>query len=281
MKRRPFGSTGALRPVIGEGNLNMERDDRRVAIAAIRAALDVGATHVDTAEMYGGGEVERLVGEAIAGRRSEVFLVSKVLPQNASRQGTIAACERSLERLGVDYLDCYLLHWPGDHPLEDTLAPFDELERTGKIRSFGVSNFDVGELREAIRIAGKGRIAQDQVLYHLKERRIEHELIPYCEKEGVAVVAYSPLGSGAFPSARTEGGRMLSDMAQAHGATPHQVALAFLIRQEGIFAIPKASTASHSMENARAASLSLSPEDIAAIDRAFPVGPRRRGWAFL
>ncbi len=281
MKRRPFGSTGALVPVIGEGTWNMERDDRRVAIAAIRAALDVGATHVDTAEMYGGGEVERLVGEAIAGRRSEVFLVSKVLPQNASRQGTIAACERSLERLGVDYLDCYLLHWPGDHPLEDTLAAFDELERTGKIRSFGVSNFDVGELREAIRIAGKGRIAQDQVLYHLKERRIEHELIPYCEKEGVAVVAYSPLGSGAFPSARTEGGRMLSDMAQAHGATPHQVALAFLIRQEGIFAIPKASTASHSMENARAASLSLSPEDIAAIDRAFPVGPRRRGLAFL
>src|SRR5262249_1504841 len=153
-------------------------------------------THIDTAEMYGQGQVERLVGEAISGRRSEVFLVSKVLPTNATRHGTVAACDRSLKRLGTDYLDCYLLHWPGSQPLEETFRAFMDLEQAGKIRSFGVSNFDESELRQAVRIAGSRRIAQNQVLYHLGERRIEHEVIPYCEEEGISVVAYSPFGSG-------------------------------------------------------------------------------------
>src|SRR5581483_842103 len=205
MKLRPFGPAGVPVAVIGEGTWNMERDERAPAIAAIRRALDLGATHIDTAGMYGQGHVERLVGEAIAGRRSEAFLVSKVLPTNATRHGTVAACERSLKRLGTDYLDCYLLHWPGSHPLEETFRAFTDLEQAGKIRSFGVSNFDESELRHAVRIAGTGRI--------------EHEVIPYCEEEGIAVVAYSPFGSGDFPSTRDTGGRVLETIAAAHGVS--------------------------------------------------------------
>ncbi|HVW30890.1 MAG TPA: aldo/keto reductase [Polyangiaceae bacterium] len=281
MKRRPFGPSGVSVAVIGEGTWNMEGDDRASAIVSIRTALDLGATHIDTAEMYGQGQVERLVGEAIAGRRAEAFLVSKVLPTNASRHGTVAACERSLKRLGTDYLDCYLLHWPGSHPLEETIRAFTELEQAGKIRSFGVSNFDESELRKAVRIAGKGRIAQNQVLYHLGERRIEHEVIPYCEEEGIAVVAYSPFGSGDFPSERDDGGRALSAIATAHGVTSYQVALAFLTRQKHVFAIPKAATPAHVEDNVRAADLVLTDSDLAAIEKAFPRGPRRRGVPML
>jgi diketogulonate reductase-like aldo/keto reductase len=277
MKQRPFGAGGVPVAVIGEGTWNMERDDRAAAIAAIRCALDLGATHIDTAEMYGQGQVERLVGEAIAGRRAEVFLVSKVLPTNATRPGTMAACERSLKRLGTDYLDCYLLHWPGSHPLEETLRAFADLQQAGKIRSYGVSNFDESELRRAVRIAGKGSIVQNQVLYHLAERRIEHEVIPYCKDEGIAVVAYSPFGSGDFPTSRVTGGRVLATVAEAHGATPFQVALAFLTRQGHVFAIPKASGAAHVADNVRAVDVTLSEADVAAIDQAFPRGPRRRG----
>jgi diketogulonate reductase-like aldo/keto reductase len=281
MKQRPLGKTGRSISVIGEGTWNMEGDDRQGAVRSIRRAIDLGATHVDTAELYGSGSVERLVGEAIAGRRSDVFLVSKVLPHNASRRGTVAACERSLERLGTDYLDCYLLHWPGDHPLEDTIAAFDELVRAGKIRSFGVSNFDAAELRKAVRVAGEGRIAQNQVLYHLLERRIEHDVVPACEEAGVTVVAYSPFGSGDFPPPTSAGGRVLSSVARAHDATPRQVALAFLVRRQSVVAIPKASDVAHVEDNVRAASLRLSDEDIAGIDAAFPVGPRRRGVPML
>jgi diketogulonate reductase-like aldo/keto reductase len=255
----------------------MDRDDRREALAAIRRALDLGATHIDTAEMYGQGQVEKLVGEAIAGRRSDAFLVSKVLPTNASRRGTISACERSLKRLGTDYLDCYLLHWPGSHPLEDTFSAFAELEKAGKIRSFGVSNFDESELRRAVRIAGKGRIAQNQVLYHLGERRIEHDVIPYCAEEGIAVVAYSPFGSGSFPPASSTGGRTLAAIAASHAATPYQVALAFLVRQSHVFAIPKASRSAHVVENVQALSVMLTAADVAAIESTFPRGPQRRG----
>lgn len=281
MRTRVFGPTGKEVPVVGQGTWNMERDGRRAAVEALRRGLDEGTIHVDTAEMYGDGKVEEMVGEALEGRRGEVFLVSKVLPQNASRQGTLQACERSLRRLRTDHLDCYLLHWPGSHPLADTLAAFEELRAAGKIRSWGLSNFDEEELAEAVRItgggAGPGKIACNQVLYHLKERAIEHAVIPFCDEHGIAVVAYSPFGSGDFPSPRSAGGRVLAEIAEAHGATPHQIALAFLLRFANLFAIPKAARADHAVENAKAAGIDLTEDELRRIDRAFPRGPRRRG----
>jgi len=272
MERRTFGWTGIELPVIGQGTWNMELDDRATAIRAIRAGLDAGMTHVDTAEMYGAGEVEELVGEAIAGRRDEVFLVSKVLPSNAGRRGTIEACERSLRRLRTDRLDLYLLHWPGPHPLEETIDAFEELVRAGKIRHWGLSNFDVPELEEALAIAGEGRIACNQVLYHLQERAIEHAVLPWCERHDVAVVAYSPFGSGDFPLPGSPGGRVLAEIAAARGATAHQVALAFLVRAPSVFAIPKSSNPRHVVENAKAGDLRLTAAEIARIDAAFPRG---------
>jgi diketogulonate reductase-like aldo/keto reductase len=222
------------------------------------------------------GEADDVVGEAIVGRRDEVFLVSKVLPENASRSGTIAACERSLARLRTDRLDCYLLHWRGRHPLEETIAAFERLEQLGKILSWGVSNFDVADLEEVREIAGAGRLACNQVLYHLEERAIEHAVIPWCEEQGVAVVAYSPFGHGHFPSPRSRGGRVLKEIADLHHATPRQVALRFLVRRPSFFAIPKASTSEHSAENAGAGALRLTKEDLARIDEAYPLGPRPR-----
>ena len=276
MRTAPFGPTGRQVPVVGQGTWNMERDDRARAIAALRRGLDLGLTHVDTAEMYGDGAVEHLVGEAIRGRRDEVFLVSKVLPSNASRRGTVAACERSLKRLGVDRLDCYLLHWPGSHPIADTIAAFEELVAAGKIASWGVSNFDEGELEEVVAIAGKGKCACNQVLYHLQERAIEHAVLPFCRDHGVAVVAYSPFGSGRFPRPDSRGGRVLAEIAAAHEATPHEVALAFLLRQ-GVFAIPKSADVKHVETNAAAAELELTDAEAERIDAAFPRGRRRRG----
>ncbi len=281
MQSRPFGPSGVLVPVVGEGTWNMEHDARADAVRAIRRALELGVTHVDTAEMYGNGAVEQLVGEAIAGRRADVFLVSKVLPHNASRAGTIAACERTLKRLKTDYLDCYLLHWPGEHPLEDTIRAFEELERAGKIRTFGVSNFDARELEDAVRIAGPGRIACNQVLYHLQERSIEHEVLPACKRLGAALVAYSPLGSGNFPESHSRPGRALGAIAQKHGVSPQQVALAFVLRDEAAFVIPKASKAEHVNDNANASKLRLDAEDLAAIDAAFPRRARRSGVPML
>ncbi|HEY6561722.1 MAG TPA: aldo/keto reductase [Polyangiaceae bacterium] len=281
MQHRPFGSSGVLVPVVGEGTWNMEQDTRAEAIRAIRRGLDLGITHVDTAEMYGSGSVEQLVAEAIAGRRGDVFLVSKVLPNNASRSGTLAACERTLARLKTDYLDCYLLHWPGEHPLEETIRAFEELERAGKIRSFGVSNFDARELEEAVRIAGTGRIACNQVLYHLEERSVEHEVLPACKRLGAPLVAYSPLGSGNFPSSSSHAGRALAAIAEKHGASPRQIALAFLMRDQATFVIPKASRVEHVEDNAKASSVTLDANDIAAIDAAFPRPRRRSGVPML
>jgi diketogulonate reductase-like aldo/keto reductase len=214
-----------------------------------------------------------VVAEAIAGRRDEVFLVSKVLPQNASRKGTVAACERSLARLQTDRLDCYLLHWRGGYPLEDTFAAFEQLLGEGKILSWGVSNFDVPDLEEVEEIAGPGRLACNQVLYHLQERAIEHAVLPWCEGHGVAVVAYSPFGHGAFPGPDTKGGRVLAEIAAAHRATPRQVALRFLVRRPALFAIPKASNPEHAAENAGAGDLRLTEAELARIDKAFPLGP--------
>ena len=217
----------------------------------------------------------------IAGKRDGLFLVSKVLPSNASRRGTVAACERSLKRLKVDTLDCYLLHWRGSHPLEDTVAAFDELIAAGKIRSWGVSNFDTDDLNELLAVAGKGRIACNQVLYHLLERAIEHAVIPWCEKHGVAVVAYSPFGHNEFPTPRSKAGDVLQGIADAHGASPRQVALAFLTRRDSVLAIPKASSAEHAADNAAAGTWTLDQSEISALDAAFPRGPKPRGLPML
>ena len=277
MARRRFGGTGVPVPVIGQGTWNMERADRTQAVAALRRGLDAGMSHIDTAELYGTGRVEELVGAAIAGRRDEVFLVSKVLPEHASFAGVLAACEASLRRLGTDRLDLYLLHWASRHPLEQTIAGFERLVRDGKIRHYGVSNFDTGELERALALAGPDRIACNQVLYHLEERAIEHAVLPWCERHGMAVVAYSPFGSGRFPGARSPGGRLLAEIAQARGATPRQVALAFLVRRAGAFTIPKAARVEHTLENAAAGELTLSAEEEARLDRAFPRGRPGRG----
>jgi diketogulonate reductase-like aldo/keto reductase len=281
MELRNFGPTQREVAVIGQGTWYIETAKRAPAITALRRGLDLGMTHIDTAELYGSGAAEEVVAEAIAARRDEVFLVSKVLPQNASRKGTMLACERSLARLQTNRLDCYLLHWRGRYPLEDTFAAFEQLQREGKILSWGVSNFDVSDLDEARKIVGDGAIACNQVLYHLQERAIEHAVIPWCEKHGVAVVAYSPFGHGSFPGPRTPGGRVLQEIAEAHGATPRQVALRFLARGPSVFTIPKASTAEHAEENAGAGDLRLTPAEIARIDAAFPPGPRSRSLPVL
>ena len=279
MQLRDFGPTGRQVVTIGQGTWNMERE-RKGAVAALRRGVELGMTHIDTAEMYGSGRVEELVGEAIKGRRDGLYLVSKVLPENASRKGTIEACERSLRRLGTDRLDCYLLHWPGRHPLAGTIAAFESLREAGKIASWGLSNFDADELEKALAIAGPGKIACNQVLYHLEERAIEHRVLPWCAEHGVALVAYSPFGSGRFPAAGSAGGRVLAAIAEKHRATARQVALAFLTRHPAVFAIPKAANAAHVAENAGAGRVTLSPAEIAEFERAFPRG-RKRGLPML
>jgi diketogulonate reductase-like aldo/keto reductase len=280
LKQKKFGTGGPDVSVIGQGTWYLDRGDRKAAIAALRRGIETGMTHIDTAEMY--GEAEPVIADAIAGLpREKLFLVSKVLPSNASRRGTITACERSLKRLKTDHLDCYLLHWRGSYPFEETVAAFDELVAAGKIRSWGVSNFDSDDLDELLDVAGEGKIACNQVLYHLQERAIEHAVIPWCEQHGVAVVAYSPFGHNDFPSARSKGGEALQVIADAHKATPRQVALAFLTRAPSVLAIPKASSAEHAADNAAAGKLSLSDAEIAALDKAFPRGPKPRGLPML
>jgi diketogulonate reductase-like aldo/keto reductase len=279
MKSRQFGSNGPGVSVIGQGTWYIDQAHRQSAVAALRRGIDLGMTHIDTAEMY--GDAELVIAEAIAGRRDEVFLVSKVLPSNASRRGTITACERSLKRLKTDRLDCYLLHWRGSYPLAETVAAFEDLVSAGEIRSWGVSNFDSDDLDEMLAVSGQGKIACNQVLYHLKERAIEHAVIPWCAQHGVAVVAYSPFGHDDFPSPRSRPGEILQTIAEAHGASPRQVALAFLTRDANLFTIPKASTAEHAADNAAAGKLVLSDSEIAALDVAFPRGPKPRGLPML
>jgi diketogulonate reductase-like aldo/keto reductase len=275
---RIFGTTRRSVAAVGQGSWKIEAAAATSSIAALRRGLDLGLTHIDTAEMYGSGAAENLVAEAITGRRDEVFLVSKVLPTNASKHGTIAACNQSLARLRTDRLDCYLLHWRGNHPLEETVAAFDSLVRAGKILSWGVSNFDVDDLDEIAKIAGAGLPACNQVLYHLQERAIEHAVLPWCRTHGAALVAYTPFGqsASAFDS-RTKQGRVLHEIAAAHQATPRQVTLRFLLRHPETFVIPKASGMEHVVENAAALTLELSAADLARIDAAFPLGRPRRG----
>lgn len=275
---RPFGPTRRRVAAIGQGSWKIEESAADSAVECLRRGLDLGLTHIDTAEMYGSGAAEGIIAEAISGRRDEVFLVSKVLPTNASTRGTLAACEKSLARLRTDRLDCYLLHWRGAIPLEATIAAFDTLVRDGKILSWGVSNFDVADLDEVAAIAGAGHPACNQVLYHLQERAIEHAVLPWCRKHGTAVVAYTPFGQSktAF-DARTAQGKVLDEIAEAHQATARQVALRFLLRHPEVFVIPKASRLAHVAENAAAAALELNAAELARIDAAFPRGRPRRG----
>lgn len=274
---RRFGSTSQNVSVIGQGTWMLEKHSASEAVSALQRGLDLGLTHIDTAEMYGNGAAERLVAQAIKGRREEVFLVSKVLPSNASQFGTLKACETSLRRLGTDYLDCYLLHWRGNYPLADTFEAFETLKQQGKIRSYGVSNFDVDDLDEALALLGPGKLACNQVLYHLMERAIEHEVIPWCQRNDVAVAAYSPFGHSSFPSPASKGGIVLAKLAAEHGVTPQQLALAFLSREKAVFPIPKAVTPAHVGANAAAGALTLDEKALAAIDLAFPRGMKPRG----
>ncbi len=281
MRTRHFGASGRDVAVIGQGTWYIEHAERATAVAALRGGLDAGLTHIDTAEMYGSGAAEKIVGEAIEGRRDEVFLVSKVLPSNASKAGTRRACEASLKRLRTDRLDCYLLHWRGQYPLAETIAAFEDLKREGKILSWGVSNFDEEDLAEALAVAGRGKIACNQVLYHLSERAIEHDIVSWCRQHDVAVVAYSPFGHSGIPARNSKGGYVLADIAAAHGASLHQVALAFLTRHPSLFAIPKAARLLHVQDNAGALDIELSAEDVERLQEAFPLGVKPRGLPML
>jgi diketogulonate reductase-like aldo/keto reductase len=277
MKYRKFGPLSTKVSVIGQGTWNMESLSSQEFGKLIHQGLDAGMTHIDTAEMYGDGRVEILLGKTIPERRSDIFLVSKVLPSNASRKKTVQACEQSLRRLKTDYLDCYLLHWPGSHPLEDTFAAFEELQKAGKIRAWGVSNFDEEDLARAATVSAKHPMTCNQVLYHLKERAIEHAVQPYCVKQTMAVVAYSPFGSGRFPASTSSAGKGLSAIANQYSASPRQIALAFLIRHSSVFAIPQTSQVAHVRENALAADIVLSDDTVNQIEQIFPLGRRRKG----
>ncbi|MBK9143052.1 MAG: aldo/keto reductase [Candidatus Melainabacteria bacterium] len=272
MQKRTFGERFSI-PVIGQGTWQMPEkgDARRKAVEAIKEGVEQGMAHIDTAEMY--GEAEEIIREAIKDfNRADLFVVSKVLPSNASYTGTIEALDKSLKRLGTDYLDCYLLHWRGNTPLSETLAAFEKLEEEGKIRSFGVSNFDVNDLNVALACLEKGKIACNQVLYNLKNRGIERSLIPFCHKHSISVVGYTPFGS--MPSESSAAYKELAAIASRYDATPRQIILAFLTRLEDTFAIPKASRSNHVAENAGAGSIKLEQADIEAMDRLFPAPDR-------
>jgi diketogulonate reductase-like aldo/keto reductase len=240
-------------------------------VAALRLGLELGLTLIDTAEMYANGGAEEVVGEAFAGKRDDVFIVSKVLPSNATRRGTVAACERSLKRLRTDRIDLYLLHWRGGPALADTLEAFAELMKAGKIRHWGVSNFDAGDMEELLGSARGAAVATNQVLYNLTRRSIEYDLMPTCRARKIPIMAYSPIEQG-----RMLRNAALKQVAERHGATPAQVALAWLLRQDGIIAIPKTSNAAHMRENRAATELKLTQADLTALDKAFPPpkGPR-------
>jgi diketogulonate reductase-like aldo/keto reductase len=272
---RPFGTSERAVAAVGQGTWKIEQHGKSSVVDALRKGLDLGLTHIDTAEMYGSGAAERIVGKAIAGRRDEVFLVSKVLPSNASERGTRKACEATLARLGTDHLDCYLLHWRGEYALAETVAGFERLKQDGKILAWGVSNFDVADLEEVTAVAGAVPCC-NQALYHLQERAIEHGVLPWCAAHGTALVAYTPLGQSTAPyDGRTDASRILLEIAAAHGATPRQVALAFLLEAPQVFVIPKAANPEHLRENAGAAAVELSPADHERLDTAFPRGSRR------
>ena len=263
-------------PVLGQGTWKMGEDSAECLseIAALRLGLDLGMTLIDTAEMYGQGKSEELVAEAISGRRADVFLVSKVYPYNATRQGAVAACDRSLCRLKTEYLDLYLLHWRGSVPLAETIDTFQSLKAAGKIRDYGVSNFDREDMEEAAGVPGGQEIATDQVLYNLMRRGVEWDLLPWCRERRIPVMAYSPI----------EQGRLLSKvaaLARRRGVTPAQIALAWLLHQEGVIAIPKASSQAHVQENRAALDLTLTDTELTELDRVFPPPRRKTGLEML
>jgi diketogulonate reductase-like aldo/keto reductase len=243
---------------------------RGAEVAALRTGIDLGLTLIDTAEMYGDGRAETLVGEAIAGQRDKVLLVSKVLPSNASRKGTVRACESSLKRMRTDRVDLYLLHWSGSYPLEETVRGFEDLLGAGKIRSWGVSNLDLEEMKKLVALPGGKACAANQVLYNLTRRGIEFDLLPWSRKQGMPIMAYSPVEQG-----RILGHKVLHHVAQRLGATPAQVALAWVLRQDGVVAIPKAASTAHVRENRAALDLELGTKDLADLDKAFPPPSRR------
>ena len=254
-------------PAFGQGTWHMGEDRRRASDeeAALKLGIELGMTLIDTAEMYGNGAAEEIVARAGAGRRDELFIVSKVLPYNASQKGVVEACERSLRRLKTDRIDLYLLHWRGSVPLPETLAAFARLQRDGKIRHHGVSNFNINDMKEWVGLAGGASVATNQILYNLGRRGPQFELIPWCRERGIAIMAYTPLDQG-----RILGNRTLREVAARHGATAAQVALAWLLRQDGVIVIPKATSAEHVRDNRGALGLALDADDLAALDRAFP-----------
>ncbi len=274
ISKKKFGWANIEIPVLGQGTWMIEGDQlqERKAIEALRLGLDLGLSHIDTAEMYGDGRAEELVGEAISERRSEVFLVSKVLPQNASYKGTLKACEQSLKRLKTEWLDLYLLHWQGQYPIKETMRAMETLADQGKIRFIGVSNFDLDQIKEAEQALDHHRLLCNQVLYHLGDRGIERRLIPYCSAQKISVVAYSPFGHSNFPSLNSKGGKILSEIASSRGRTIRQIILNFLTRNPAVFTIPKASKIQHVHENSGSTDWNLLKEDVEAIDQVFP-GP--------
>jgi len=254
-------------PALGQGTWHMGEARRRIAeeAAAVRLGIELGMTLIDTAEMYGNGGAEEMVAQAAEGLRDQLFIVSKVYPHNASRAGVVAACERSLARLRTDRIDLYLLHWRGSIPLAETLAGFVQLRRDGKIRHYGVSNFDRADMAELVALQGGDTVAADQVLYNLSRRSPEWDLVPWCRERGIAIMAYTPLGQGSLLRDRT-----LAEIARRRNATPAQVALAWLLRQEGMIVIPKAARLEHVRDNRGALDVMLTAEDRSALDRAFP-----------
>lgn len=269
MLKRIFGNSGVLVPVIGQGSWQFPSAAKAIeeAKTSLRIGIEHGMVHIDTAEMYGDSEL--IIADAIKDLpREELFVVSKVLPSNASARGTIKACEKSLKRLGLDYLDCYLLHWRGSIALSETMSAFESLLDQGKIRSLGVSNFDQDDLQEAVDCLSKHKIACNQVLYNLFERGIERKVIPFCEKKNIAVVGYTPFAQRGVPSG--DGGMVLEKIAAEHNASPRQIMLAFLVRKDILFTIPKAAKQNHTIENAESGKIKLSADEISQIDAAFP-----------
>ena len=271
--KRKFGWTNLQVPVIGQGTWMIEGDHNieSRAVESLRLGLDLGMSHIDTAEMYGDGHAEELVAEAIAGRRDHVFLTSKVLPSNASYEGTIKACKMSLRRLKTNWLDLYLLHWPSRYPISETMHAMEKLVSEGLIRFIGVSNFDLEELKEAEQVLKNEQIACNQVLYHLGDRGIERHLLPYCKEREIAVVGYAPFGHGSFPSCQSRGGKVLAKIAKLHNRTPRQVALNFLTRHPCLFTIPKTTNPDRVKENSGGVGWKLTDEDIMAIENTFPL----------
>jgi diketogulonate reductase-like aldo/keto reductase len=265
--------SGDTVPALGQGTWTMgdSARHRKEDIAALRLGLDLGMTLIDTAEMYASGGAEEVVGEAIDGRRDEAFLVSKVMPGNASRRGTIAACEKSLKRLKTDRIELYLLHWPGAIPIAETVEGFTQLKQFGKIRHWGVSNLDVDEMEELVALPGGAAVAANQVMYNLNRRGIEYDLIPWCEKRRIPIMAYSPLDQGRLLRSRA-----LEQIATRRGATPAQIALAWLLHRKGVMVIPKAGSEAHVRENHGALAVSLDADDIAGLDHAFPPPAKKK-----